>query len=256
MPFKLAEVSTDAEIAALAAAEFDAYETPDCKLKQLFFPVVGDDSAAREAAIADAVKRQTLWHHADPSSTWIHVLDEDTGRVAGAACWHIYDADPYATTSDDECDWWPEGEDRTVANGLMGQFLTPRATYMRKTHACKYWSCLGGVNVADVVVLDICFTHPDYRRQAVGSMLVNWGLQRADEKGLDAYIDATDIGMELYRKHGFVPGERREFTVQSFPATKRRDELEAQLVPFRWWPALRPAGGAYEAGKGLLPWEE
>jgi hypothetical protein len=138
MPFKLTELASDSEFDELVRCEFDAYENPICNLKQLFFPIQGSSlsSAARDAAIADAVKRQTLWHRSDPTSKWIKVIDEESGQLAGAACWHVYPADPYAVESDEQCDWWPAGEDRNAANALMEQFLTPRMTFMRKPHVC------------------------------------------------------------------------------------------------------------------------
>lgn len=136
MSFKLSEIVSDAEFDELARCEFDAYENPACNLKQLFFPIVGSLPSAREDAIKEAVERQTMWHRADPTSKWIKVVDSESGKMAGAACWHVYEADPYAVVPEDECDWWAVGEDRNIANALMEQFLTPRMTYMRRPHVC------------------------------------------------------------------------------------------------------------------------
>lgn len=137
MSFKVVEATTDADLEALVRCEFDSYENPICNLKQLFFPAENSSPEAREAAIQSAVKRQTHWHRSDPTSVWLKVVDETSGAVVGGACWHVYDADPYSTDSDEECDWWAAGEDRDIANGLMAQFLTPRMTWMKKPHVCK-----------------------------------------------------------------------------------------------------------------------
>lgn len=134
MPLKLVHLESDAEFDALVRCEFAAYETPHCKLLELFFPPQGD----REATIRSAVERQTAWHRGDATSQWLKVIDTDNSdRVLAAACWHVYDTDVYAAESEDECDWFPKGEERDIANALMGQFLTPRSTYMRKPHVCK-----------------------------------------------------------------------------------------------------------------------
>lgn len=87
-------------------------------------------------------------------------------------------------------------------------------------------------------------------------MLMDWGIKQADAKGMEAYLDATDIGRELYRTWGFLEDKPKEFTVEEFEATPRRKELEKELLPFVWWPMHRPVGGKYEAGKGQLPWEK
>lgn len=138
MALKLVEVVTDDEFNDIVRCEFDSYDTPVCKLKDLFFPIKGEATAEnRDIAIAEATKRQTLWHRSDPSSLWIKVVDEENGKVAGAACWHIYDANPFAEPAEGECDWWPAGEHRDMANTLMGQFMTPRMTWMAKPHVRK-----------------------------------------------------------------------------------------------------------------------
>lgn len=85
---------------------------------------------------------------------------------------------------------------------------------------------------------------------------MEWGIQQADEKGLETYIDATDIGRLLYVKFGFVEAAPSEFTLASLAATQRRKELEEELLLFVWWPMHRPVGGKYEEGKRLLPWEK
>lgn len=41
-------------------------------------------------------------------------------------------------------------------------------------------------------MLDICFVHPDFRRRGASRMLVDWGLEKADSKGFETYIDATE----------------------------------------------------------------
>ncbi|KAJ5774882.1 Acyl-CoA N-acyltransferase [Penicillium paradoxum] len=56
--------------------------------------------------------------------------------------------------------------------------------------------------------LDMLGTHPDYRCRGAGSMLVRWGCDIADREGVGAYIDASEAGVPLYTKYGFV--DRRD----------------------------------------------
>lgn len=134
MPFKLVHLESDDEFDAVVRCEFTAYSTPPCKLKELFFP----PKANLEATIQEAIQRQTAWHRGDPTSYWLKVIDtDDNDKLLGAACWHVYETDPYAVESDEECDWFHKGEERDIGNALMGQFVTPRMTYMRKPHICK-----------------------------------------------------------------------------------------------------------------------
>ena len=136
MGLQLQEVITDAEFREIIEVEWAAYDQPVCRLRPLFFPILGSGKNARAAAMEESTERQLAWHKSDPTSHWIKVVDDASGRVAGAACWHIYDSNPYVTESDEECTWWPEGEDREMANSLMAQFVTTRMKHMAKPHIC------------------------------------------------------------------------------------------------------------------------
>ena len=136
MRFETSEVDANADFDELVRVEWDSYERPYCRLIRLFFPISGHGSDARAAALKESTQRQLDWHNADPTSHWIKVVDNETGRIAGAACWHIYEENPYGAQSDEECTWYPAGEAREMANSLMGQFLTPRVKYMAKPHIC------------------------------------------------------------------------------------------------------------------------
>ena len=85
---------------------------------------------------------------------------------------------------------------------------------------------------------------------------MGWGVQEADKRGVDAYVDATDQGRPLYAKYGFVADAPREFTLEKLPNTPRRKDLEEQLIPFTWWPMYRFARGTNDTDTGKLPWEK
>lgn len=136
MHFETTEVSANADFDELVRVEWESYEQPYCRLIRLFFPLLANGSDARVEALKESTERQLQWHNGDPTSHWIKVVDTETGKIVGAACWHIYEENPYSTQSDEECTWYPAGEAREMANSFMGQFLTPRTKYMAKPHIC------------------------------------------------------------------------------------------------------------------------
>lgn len=140
MGYKLVRIEDDFDFYELARVEREAYESPYETIIDFLFPIGGPKSISREDSIKEAAERQIRWHHADPTSVWLKVVDEVSGELLGAGLWHMFDEDPYAVPSEDECDWFDEGEERNIANGLMGQLFTPRMTYMRGPHLCKYFS--------------------------------------------------------------------------------------------------------------------
>jgi len=113
---------------------------------------------------------------------------------------------------------------------LFTQFLTPRMTFMGKPH----------------VFLDICFVRPEFRRRGAGKLLMDWGVQKANEMDLEAYIDATDVGKHLYETYGFIAGQKVDFDPSKPNPSARWKELEKILLPFTFYPMWRPAGGRRE----------
>jgi len=65
-------------------------------------------------------------------------------------------------------------------------------------------------------------------------MVMKWGLERADEKGLESYIEATDLGKPVYEKFGFDVIKRNEFILEDKEGSEW-EELKAELLPFEWW---------------------
>ena len=256
MPFELTELKDDAEFKELVEVERLSYETPLCRLLNLFFPIHGQGPEARAAALHEATERHIGWHRGDPSSRWLKVIDTETGRLVGAACWHTYENNPFTEPSEDECMWFPAGEEREMANDLMEQFVTPRMSYMGKPHMCMSlripWP---GQTNTTAPVLEICFVHPDFRRRGAGRLLMNWGVARADELEVEAYIDATAEGKPLYEAYGFVAAKRLDFQLDKHSASPTRRSMEQQLLPFSFWPMWRPISGKSTTANPKKPWD-
>lgn len=51
--------------------------------------------------------------------------------------------------------------------------------------------------------LEIIVTRARYQGRGAGGMLMGWGVERADEEGVECYLDATPEGKHLYEKFGF-----------------------------------------------------
>ncbi|KAF6818931.1 GNAT family protein [Colletotrichum sojae] len=233
MGLKLQEVKDDEEFGPLIAAFREGFSDPDSPLCRLF---MGDwrphDEAAREAALEESTTRLRAWHHADPTSTWLKVVDEETGDIAAGGKWCIHEKgrNPYDKVDKVEATWFPEGEPREVATMLMNDFLGSAAKNVNRPH----------------VFLNILFTVKKHRRRGAASLIMDWGMERADRLGLDVYIEATPLGRILYEKYGLEVIEHRSFEVDESRLPPVRDpelrrEVVRQLTPFEWWCMLRRA---------------
>ena len=52
-------------------------------------------------------------------------------------------------------------------------------------------------------LLSVLATLPEYRRKGIGSQLLRRGLEEADEKGYESWINASPQGLALYKRHGW-----------------------------------------------------
>jgi WD repeat-containing protein 48 len=46
-------------------------------------------------------------------------------------------------------------------------------------------------------------THPDHQGRGAAKLMLDWGMDKADEEGLVTYLDATATGRLVYEKRGF-----------------------------------------------------
>ena len=106
------------------------------------------------------------------------------------------------------------------------------------------------------LVLNIIFTHPDYRRKGAGDLILQWGTKKADEMGLEMWLDATVHGRPLYLKHGFIVVTENNVHPKTETPNEEWKKLEEELLPITLWAMWRPLGGKYEEGQTIRPWEQ
>lgn len=53
-------------------------------------------------------------------------------------------------------------------------------------------------------MVSLLFVTGSYRGRGAGRMLMRWGLKIADELGLDAFVESTELGYSLYESLGFI----------------------------------------------------
>lgn len=58
-------------------------------------------------------------------------------------------------------------------------------------------------DVDNIWYLKVLCVHPNYQRKGIGTVLVNWGLDRARARGQKVYLEASEFGKGLYRRLGF-----------------------------------------------------
>jgi ribosomal protein S18 acetylase RimI-like enzyme len=63
--------------------------------------------------------------------------------------------------------------------------------------------------------LEMVATDPAYQGKGVGSKLMRWGLERADQDGLEAYLEASPDGVRVYEHFGFCEAGRTDTWIEN-----------------------------------------
>jgi GNAT superfamily N-acetyltransferase len=103
----------------------------------------------------------------------------------------------------------------------------------------------------------LLFVHPEHRRRGAASMLIDWGTRKADELGIEAFVEATDDGKPCYESHGFVYMNAFYLDSTRRNPSKKWMELGSLLkTPIHCYLMWRPKGGNFEEGKTVVPWDQ
>ncbi|KAI1875933.1 uncharacterized protein JN550_001429 [Neoarthrinium moseri] len=240
MTLKLLEIDPETDFPDISRCMFESHETPVQPFFQAFFPTHGHGDQAREDAIAEGAARLRSWHTEDPTSYWQKVVDTSTGQIAGAALWNICKEDPFAEEHQMEVTWFPNDKSRHFVEQFLQIYEEPRARVGRRPQ----------------VYLFILFTHPNYRRQGAAQQCLNWGMNKADEMGVEMFLDSTPVGKPLYEANKFHVIEKTVIIPQVDNPDEKWKEAEEKIGHSTWWLMWRPVRGHYEEGVTMKPWEK
>ena len=187
------QVITDPnELVALTAAQYGAFINTDNVLHETLFPPAHPPS---QEEVETSAKRHQSTLASDPNAVFIKAVDSGTGDVAGYAKWYFYPSAP-ERPKHVEASWLndstPEGKlEKDFAQKTWDEFYRRRVEEMDCPHA----------------LLDLCFTTPEYERKGVASLLVGYGLEKADREGWACFTEASPRGKRVYERLGFVSRE-------------------------------------------------
>ena len=84
---------------------------------------------------------------------------------------------------------------------------------------------------------------------------MDWGNRKADEMGVEAFVESTHIGRPFYESCEFIT--MNEFELNPTPPQNteelRKLQRDLRCIGYFMW---RPIGGKFEKGTTKIPWEE
>ncbi|KKZ63272.1 hypothetical protein EMCG_00255 [[Emmonsia] crescens] len=131
------------------------------------------------------------WHH-DKAGHIVKCVDTDTGNIVGMATWDIF------WRPGEENAWekpagipWLEGEEKERCENVLGPMWDARVKlFGKQRYICKQ-------DLSAVAV------HPAHQRRGVGRLLIQWGIDLADQLVLPIYTESSEVGFHLYEHMGF-----------------------------------------------------
>jgi len=165
-------------------------------------------------------KRFALWKQSSKTSTFLKAVkqadQEGENQIIGFAVWtYLKEAQPRKLEEVENVEEvWPDKANREFMARLWSEFMQPRSQVIRDLHG------------QGVYVLELLAVHPEYQRYGAGTALVKWGTKAADELGVKAIVEGTQVGRHLYEKCGFhVEIEEMRFDVGEEFAGRRKPKL-------------------------------
>ncbi|THV45955.1 hypothetical protein BGAL_0432g00020 [Botrytis galanthina] len=229
------EVTTQAEFSAAIDCFWDSNYDPYTSFMNILFPISVATEEGYAKAVAESKVRLWSYHEQDPTSHWIYVTDdEDTKEVVySGAHWNFHEtSSPYKDSAPELVAlWYPEGVGRDFASRVLNQIYRFRGEQ-----------------------LDYMFTYTNQRNKGYGSMLMQWGMERAERMGVEVVVESSEMGYSLYKKFGLRSIEKIAVDMRVENPTNTWRRLESDFGPVLIWWMWKPRDGIYVAGKTELPW--
>ncbi|KAB8360694.1 hypothetical protein FH972_024431 [Carpinus fangiana] len=227
---KLQEVGPEQFVAAMDL-QMRTFIAINERLHSLLFP--GDpntDPAAVEACAKRFEAGRVADERAGAELKYWQAIDVQSGEMAGCALWEFWpNGKPEQTGG--EVTWVPDADtDKGIRGGELWRKYTQWA--VDRQHGLRAKHIEG-----PYAQLEVCFTSGAHQRKGAGSLVIDAGLARAEELGLDCFIEASPQGRLLYETRGFRCIE--EFT----PQVPSELEETSEGIPIEYSFMKRPAGG-------------
>jgi GNAT superfamily N-acetyltransferase len=141
----------------------------------------------------------------DKTNYWVKATDTETGEMVSVALWRI----PVGGEKDDERADEKSAAENEVNSKIEGDGVAKDVEGQGRpgflAEMARMWRAFESQHIGNqpYALLAILMTHPKHQRRGAGSLLVQWGCEKADEMGLLCALTASEVGESVYAKNGF-----------------------------------------------------
>lgn len=238
--YTIHEISTRGEINELTEVVWKAWWDPYLPNTRIAAPMPGNMNGDRERGIAS--NKDRLWNDFEKSKDKIWLCVKYNGvEIVGGVVINYAEGSAFPNGCPQlNLYWWPEGEEvKAFCEEMMNQVYTPRSMWMQRPHG-GMWNLV---------------VHPKHRGKGVAKMMMDYNSKWLDEKGLEGFVEATELGRPAYEKGGYqVVLKFSSFLPNGKSDLWKKWYHEMGVSP--WYAMWRPKYGKIEAGERNKPWQQ
>lgn len=180
-----------------------------------------------EQSVSDRASEHAHFFRTDIGARYVKATDTATDTIVAWARWNFY----VDSVTADQTAWpkeWSESANVPLCEYFFGAMDAKRDKHMKG----KAFFLMG-----------ILVTMPEYQGKGIGSSLLRWGLEVADEKGVECWIDASPMGVELYKRLGFVEVDYIDVELGAYGGAPGKVDRTVCLI-------RKPGGGEWKVEGG------
>ena len=204
MPLELRQVTSAKEVPEI----IEGWIKNEVHLHQPLLAVdSGKDESSHKDRVDDLSRRQWYRHSTTPGSAWRKVVDTALDdKVVTSSRWSIH-TEPASCIAEQPARAYrlPPGPERRFCEAIFANFSAVHDDLTRKSpHVRKSSLTVDGV-ATELDILDLVtnYTMEEHRRRGANTLMIEWGTKKADELGLETWLEATALGSMIYARACF-----------------------------------------------------
>lgn len=150
----------------------------------------------------------------DPTARIIKAFDPATGQIVAVGHWHFY------LSPSTDAHVFPPFRYPSDGNPTLGAHFFGSLLRIQEEHMCGQ----------AYIFMRLLVVLPSYQGKGIGTRLLRWGLEQADQLGVKVWIDASPAGLGLYKKLGWEEVSRLEIPLKEWGGKEGETDLTVCLV--------------------------
>ncbi|KAI1116643.1 hypothetical protein F5Y14DRAFT_458702 [Nemania sp. NC0429] len=252
----ISEANLDEDWDDLFATYWDSWKQPLQAVGQLTFVGIGTGGETEEKAFVATKEQYLVAARENPDQSWVKIEDpardgSGLSRIIGGGFWTLHRENPFRSHR--------FSQDQAISTGMTLPGPQFEAGTERDRLQKELYHQMGSwrprlMSAAHAYGQGI-WVLPEYRHKGAAEASMDYWMDKVDSLGIEAYLEASSLGVGLYLQYGFIVTEYPTLVFSSDNPSPDwlglvRD-IQSHPLAIMW----RPKGGKYVEGKTVMPWQ-